>query len=149
LPAAEDFDPWGGDLDALHAWKSFGGLSLDRAHGLFLENPLHYQEDFMFMGPVAFDHYFPVIDRYLREFRTGDGDDDDGCAWILGDALVSQLETIAPRPLAPGTVMEIAGLAAFVIREIDRYAGEPDSQQRILAKWREASRLAEARHPGA
>ncbi len=147
LPAAGDFDPWGGDLDALHAWRNFGGLNLDQAFRLFLENPLHYQEDFMFMGPAAFDHYFPVLDRHLREFRRGD-EEDDGCAWILGAVMISQLEATIPRPLAPGTVMEIAGLAGFVIREIDRYAGGPDEQRRILAEWHEARRLAEARSPG-
>jgi hypothetical protein len=149
LPGPSDFDPWDGDLDALHAWKNFGGLSLDQAHRLFLENPAYYQEDFMFMGPVAFDHYFPVIDRYLREFRRADDDDDDdGCAWILGAAMVSQLEISKPRPIATGTALEIADLAAFVIEEIDRFAGDPQVQRRIFGKWREARLLAEARRPG-
>lgn len=150
LPGATDFDPWSGNLDALHAWKNFGGLGLDPAYRLFLENPLHYQEDFMFMGPVAFDYYFPVVDRYLREFRRIVDDDDydgdgDGCAWILGAAMVSQLETVAPRPLAAGTAVEIASLAAFVIREIDRFAGEPRGQRRIMDEWSKASVLAVSR----
>ena len=143
MPGATDFDPWGGNLDALHAWKNFGGL--DPAYRLFLENPLYYQEDFMFMGPVAFDYYFPVVDRYLREFRRAAEDDDDGCAWILGAAMVSQLESVTPRPLAAGTAVEIAALAAFVSREIDRFAGEPRGQGRILEEWHKASVLAVAR----
>lgn len=150
MPGPSDFDPWSGNLDALHAWKNFGDLSLDQAHRLFLENPAYYQEDFMFMGPAAFDHYFPVIDRYLREFRRpDDDDDDDGCAWILGAAMVSQLETTTPRPIAIGTAMEIADLAAFMIAGIGRFATDPQGQGRILAKWREAKLLAEARCSGA
>jgi hypothetical protein len=150
LPSASDFDPWDGHLDAIHAWKHFGGLSLNKAYRLFLENPLFYQEDFMFMGPLAFDCYFPVIDRYLREFRREDDDDDqDGCAWILGAAMVSQLETTTPRPIATGTAMEIADLAAFMTAQIDRFARDPQGQRRILGKWREACLLAEARRPGA
>lgn len=140
-----DFDPWGGNLDALHAWNNFGGLDLDPAYRLFLENPLRYQEDFMFMGPVAFDYYFPVVDRYLRGFRRDGEDHDDGCAWILGAAMVSQLETVTPRPLAADTALEIAALAAFVIGESDRFAGEPRGQRRILEEWRTASVLAVAR----
>jgi len=149
LPGPSDFDPWGGDLDALHAWKNFGDLSLDQAHRLFLENPAYYQEDFMFMGPAAFDHYFPVIDRYLREFRRADDDDDDGCAWILGAAMVSQLEISKPRPTATGTALEIADLAAFMIAEVGRFAVDPQGQRRIRGVWRDASDLAEARRPDA
>jgi hypothetical protein len=145
LPGATDFDPWSGNLDARHAWKNFGGLGLDQAHRLFLENPHCYQEDFMFMGPVAFDYYFPVVDRYLREFRRADDAGDDGCAWILGAAMESQIETMNPRPLAAGTVMEISALANFVLSEIDRYAGEPRGHRRISAIWRKARRLADER----
>ena len=149
LPGLSDFDPIDGDLDAINAWKHFGGLSLDQAHRLFLENPECYQEDFMFMGPAALDYYLPVIDRYLRDYRRADDDDDDGCAWILGEAMVSQLETNKPRPIATGTAMEIADLAAFVIGEIDRFAIDSLGETRILEPWRKAGLLAEARRPGA
>jgi hypothetical protein len=64
LPTERDFDPWHGNLDAQCAWRHFGGLTLDQAHARFRENPLGYQEDFMFMGPVAFAFYFPVIEDY-------------------------------------------------------------------------------------
>jgi hypothetical protein len=150
LPGLSDFDPIGGDLDALHSWKHFGGLNLDQAHRLFLENPLYYQEDFMFMGPGAFDYYFPVIDRYLRDFRSAveDDDDDDGCAWILGAAMVSHLENSKVRPITFGTAMEIAELAAFVTREIDRFAVTPPGQTRILEPWRKAGLLAAERNAG-
>ncbi|MEM7010678.1 MAG: hypothetical protein AAF585_04260 [Verrucomicrobiota bacterium] len=63
LPTENDFDPFGGDLDAQCAWKHFGELSLNQAYDIFVSAPNIYQEDFMFMGAVAFDYYFPVIDR--------------------------------------------------------------------------------------
>jgi hypothetical protein len=149
LPGLSDFVPFDGDLDAINAWKHFGGLSLDQALRLFLENPLHYLEDFMFMGPTALDYYLPIIERYLRDYRRADDDDDDGCTWFLGAAMVSQLETNKPCPIATGTAMEIADLAAFVIEEVERFAGDPEGQRRILGKWREARHLAEARRPDA
>lgn len=147
LPGFTDFVPLDGDLDALHAWKNFGGLSLDQAHQLFMENPDCYWEDFMFMGPAALDYYLPVIDRYLRDYRSAveDDDDDDGCAWILGAAMVSHLENSKVRPIATGTAMEIAELAAFMIREIDRFAVTPPGQTRILEPWRKAGLLAAER----
>ena len=67
LPTEKDFDPFEGNLDAQWAWKHFGGLSLDEAFNKFQENPLCYEEDFLFMGHKAFVFYFPVLDRYLRE----------------------------------------------------------------------------------
>ncbi len=148
LPGLSDFDPFDGDLDAINAWKHFGGLSLDQALRLFLENPLHYLEDFMFMGPTALDYYLPVIDRYLRDYRRADDDDDDGCTWFLGAAMVSQLETSKPRPIATGTAMEIADLAAFVIGEIDRFAIDSLEETRILEPWRKVGLLAAERNAG-
>jgi hypothetical protein len=71
LPTEQDFDPWGGDLDAQCAWRNFGGLAIDRAKAKFRENPLLYQEDFMFMGTKAFAYYFPVIEEYLRTIPDG------------------------------------------------------------------------------
>lgn len=69
LPTEKDFDPFEGNLDAQWAWKHFGGLSLEEAFNKFQENPLCYEEDFLFMGHKAFVFYFPVLDRYLREMR--------------------------------------------------------------------------------
>ena len=70
LPTIEDFTytPNGvHDLDGFHAWKEFGGLTIDDAYKKFCQVPDNYQEDFMFMGDAAFIFYFPVIDKYIRE----------------------------------------------------------------------------------
>jgi hypothetical protein len=139
-PDAADFDPWGGDLDARHAWKKFGGLSLAQAHELFLENPCFYQEDFMFMGPKAFAYYFPVIDRYLREVH-GEESDDDCCAGILGTAVAKQLEEasdLAIRMIAH----EAADLASHVIGNPGRYTPDWRMQERVVREWRNVARVA-------
>ena len=69
-----DFDPWGGQLDGQTAWRNFGELTIEGAFELFCTSPIIYVEDFMFMGPRAFTHYFPVIDRYVREVAPEDGE---------------------------------------------------------------------------
>src|SRR5688572_21888562 len=66
LPTRADFETAPGDLDQKVAWRHFGGKTLAEAYTLFCDNPLHYQEDFMFMGEGALRFYFPVIDQYLR-----------------------------------------------------------------------------------
>ena len=90
LPEEKDFDPWNGFLDAQCAWKNFGGLNLCEAFEKFCDNPLKYQEDFMFMGPKAFAYYYPVLDKYLREVQPDD-EDDDCEAWGIVCAFEMQL----------------------------------------------------------
>jgi hypothetical protein len=86
LPTERDFDPFG-DLDARHAWRNFGGLSVSEALRKFRENPIHYQEDFLFMGGRAFVFYFPVLDAFLREFRLSEQEDDSQAAIIPNSAI--------------------------------------------------------------
>jgi hypothetical protein len=145
LPKAGDFDPWEGSLDAGHAWKNFGGLSLAQAHQRFLENPLARQEDFMFMGPKAFAYYFPVIDRYLREV-LGKEPDDDCSAAILGSATAARLSDTA-HPAIQSIAREVAELAAHVIGNLTRYAPDERLQKRILREWRKVEEAA-AELPG-
>src|SRR5437016_1967456 len=91
LPTERDFDPWNGDLDSQSAWRDFGGLTLDEAHAKFRENPLYYQEDFMFMGGKAFAFYFPVVEQHLRDVSTTDCEDDRE-AWILAHCIRMQFD---------------------------------------------------------
>lgn len=52
-------------LDERTAVQNFLYRSLDEAEKLFRENFEHYQEDLMFMGPIAFCFYVPSAIRYL------------------------------------------------------------------------------------
>ena len=134
LPTASDFDPYGGGIDAYHAWKHFGGLSISQAFDLFTTNPLYYQEDFMFMGSKAFKYYLPVIDRYLHEI-SGD-EESDGCeAAILGSGVVNQFGW-EDSALSGTTVAEIEQLSTFVLANLARYSPEHDEQQRIAIEWK-------------
>lgn len=135
LPTERDFDPWNGDLDAQCAWKHFGGLTLSEAHAKFRENPLYYQEDFMFMGGRAFAYYFPVVEEHLRTvFETGSAGDHE--SWILAHCIHSQFAagTLAHvRHLAP-QVIELAG---FVRNNIHRFGVDDSERQRVADAWSE------------
>ena len=91
LPTERDFDPWSGDLDAQCAWRNFGGLTIEQAKAKFCENPLRYQEDFMFMGGKAFAYYFPVVEDYLRSIPDAASEDDHE-AWILAHCIRNQFD---------------------------------------------------------
>jgi len=141
LPSKQDFDPWNGNLDALCAWKNFGGLDLDKAYQRFCENPGYYQEDFMFMGPKAFKFYFPVVDRFLRREREP-WEFDDSQAWILGRAMHLQVEEGLDDELLKG----IGDLCQHVRSNLSKYAIDENEQAEIGAAWLEVeSQLAKKR----
>ena len=147
LPVESDFDPFGGCLDARSAWRHFGRLSLQQAYDLFISNPLRYQEDFMFMGPRAFEYYLPVIDRYLREVPGGE--DLDGCeAAILGSGIGLQFDS-NDSALSKAAVSEIEDLSAFVRAHLARFSPETGEQGRIEEAWRQVDvKIAQYRREG-
>ena len=133
LPIRLDFDPFEGDLDAQTAWKHFGGLTLDQAYDRFSENPLLYQEDFMFMGHGALAYYFPVIDKYIRH------GDDDRQALIIAQGLELQFQhddTAQIDQLRP----LIIDLAKFVIEKSHRFGDSDKERARISNAWRRLAR---------
>jgi len=133
LPTEKDFDPYGGDLDAQSAWHSFGSLPLTEALAMFRENPIHYQEAFMFMGGQAFLFYFPVIDTYLRDFRSSDHEDDSHAA-IIGSGVAAQLSW-PTAPLISSLRPAIRSLADYVSSNSRLLAADPNEQRRIVREW--------------
>jgi len=141
LPTEKEFDPWNGCLDAQSAWKHFGGLDLEQAYQKFCENPLNYQEDFMFMGPDAFSFYFPVVDQFLRRERES-WEFDDSQAWILGKAMRMQLEQRKDDSL----LKAMGELCQHVRTHLSKLATTESEQQEIDAAWLVVeSQLAERR----
>ena len=133
IPTELDFDPFGGDLDAQSAWRSFGGLSVADALTLFRENPIHFQEAFMFMGGRAFVFYFPVLDAYLREFRLSEQDDDSQAA-IVGSGVAAQFRWPTASYLVP-IHPAIRSLADYVCSHTELLAADPEEQRRIARDW--------------
>lgn len=140
LPTEQDFDPYGGDLDAQCAWRNFGGLTLDEANRKFREAPEIYQEDFMFMGGKAFAFYYPVIDSYLRETPEIPEDErfDDRYAWILAHCIANQFECSTLSDVRH-LKSEILDLAGFVRRNIALF-GEDTGQFNVDVAWEQLER---------
>jgi hypothetical protein len=136
LPTREDFDPFGGDLDAAGAWKEFGGLSLDLAYEHFRSNPLAYQEDFMFMGPAAFLFYFPVIERHLLTFKIET--EYEHQALILARAILMQLRN-RPRQSDSNLAERVKALTDHVLTHFNHFDVDLDEQNRIAEAWHELS----------
>ena len=135
-PSEADFDPYSGCLDAQCAWRNFGGLSIDEAFEKFSENPLRYQEDFMWMGGAAFKYYFPVLERYIRKSRVGSGEVEDevDAVHILADCVKSQFDTPTEGLVMPLRT-QILDLAAYVQDNISRYYAREEDLIHAAKSW--------------
>src|SRR5437899_3169078 len=72
------------DLDVRHAWKVFGGRSLEDAYREFTQNPFGRVDNFRWVAPEAFVFYFPIVARYVTsEDAKGDSDTISSLAGIL------------------------------------------------------------------
>ncbi len=137
LPSKEDFVPYG-TLDELRAWENFGGLSLDEAHDKLCENPLYYQEDFMWMGIQAFAFYFPAVDRFVRDWLAVANDETLGQLEIIVECISMQVSE--EGHLLPITLTgDIRSLAETVIHKFGRCDGFDPSQlsprQAFVIEW--------------
>ncbi|MHC5114005.1 MAG: hypothetical protein ACYTGP_06205 [Planctomycetota bacterium] len=96
LPGASEINPFDyldGRIAALH----FLGKSLEQAEALFRENSIYYQEDLLFMGPIAFRYYVPAAVNYIRsDAARGDSDMVSCLASILEHRLRYESVELAP-----------------------------------------------------
>ena len=134
IPSEKDF---GGCLDAQSAWKHIGGMTLSEAHHVFLDNPIYYQEDYMFMECGAFNYYFPVIDKYIREV-TSEDEYDDCEVYILGCAIIAQFEWNGAKH-SHVTIKEIEELTKYVLSNVHQYSQTEKDNKRINKKWNEVA----------
>ena len=131
-PGKGDFDPYEGCLDALAAWKNFGGLSRAEAYAKFCEMPEVHYEAFLWMGGVAFDFYYPVVERYILESRVSDNNDVEAI-WVLAFCLKKQVEVFPSQHLRD----PFLELVSHVRSHLEQYSVDEDEQGRIDSAWYE------------
>lgn len=133
LPLEADFFFRAGGLEAGSAWKNFGELSLMQAYRVFVENPDCYQEDFMYMGPKAFQYYFPVIDKYVREV-VGNSEGHDCSVAILGSGIEAQCNDGTFR-MNESFNSEVSELCEYVLSHLSQYSPAAKDQRRVERTW--------------
>jgi len=120
IPSREDIDVHG-SLDEACASKNFLGKSLDEAEALFRDNSLRYQEDLLWMGPVAFRFYIHAAINYVQsEHATGDS----GIINCLAGTLSFWHEHY-PTELVPCASV-LADFCGTVLEQFDRYDADPE-----------------------
>ncbi len=136
LPIEHDFNPWNDPMDAETAWRNFGGLTLDEAYAKFCENPQYYQEDFMFMGGIAFAYYFPIVDKYIRNAPEIDPNGGDHEAWILAKGIRSQFSGDS-LPHVQHLRDRVIALSRFVHDNLYRFGDDDVERKRVADAWSE------------
>jgi hypothetical protein len=120
LPTAKEINP-AEDLDGKCAEKHFLDKTLEQAEALFREAALVYQEDLMFMGPIAFRFYVQAAINYIRsDAAKGDSDIINCFAGILEHRLEFEAEELVP--VAP----QLASICAYILQRYDRFMLTPE-----------------------
>jgi hypothetical protein len=107
------------DLDGRTASEHFLGKTIGDAEAMFRDNSLYYQEDLMWMGPVAFRYYVQAAIRYIQSESS---EHDCGFVSGLASTLEFRLKHYADS-LAPISD-QLASTCAYVAEHWPRFQDE-------------------------
>ena len=120
VPARSDINVYD-SLDERRACEHFLGKTVEQAEALFRENSLYYQEDLMWMGPVAFCYYVHAAINYIRsEAATGDS----AIISCLASLLAFRLEHQSPQ-LKP-VAQPLAAVCGYILEHYHRFDLTPE-----------------------
>src|SRR5262245_41638860 len=121
LPTQQDINPIPPDLDGRSAVRNFLGKTREQITREFAEHGMSYQEDLMFMGPRAFNYYFPAAVDYIA---SPQGCTDADVANCLISVVEHRLQYDAPQIL--GSTQQIVRFADYVLACYDGFGFDPD-----------------------
>ena len=129
LPNAKEINPYE-SLDGQYACKSFLNKNLDEAEVLFRDNSLHYQEDLMWMGPVAFRYYVQAAIRYIRSDAAADDHAIISCmAMILEFRLEHESAELVP------IAGQLASICNYIVEHYERFDVTPEVFGDVRARF--------------
>ncbi|MBC7821768.1 MAG: hypothetical protein IAG10_33190 [Planctomycetaceae bacterium] len=104
------------DLDGRWACKDFLGKTLEEAEGLFRQNPLHYGEDLLWMGPIAFRFYVQAAIRFIQ---SDEGAFQDDFIYGFWGTLKSRLDH-EPEELVP-IAESLAAVCHYIVENWSKF----------------------------
>ena len=114
-------------LDGRVARDHFLGKTVEEAELLFRENSFYYQEDLLFMGPVAFRYYLPAVVAYLRSDHSADDD-------LIVSGLYGLIESRLDHEGRSIVTDHVHELVDYVIANFDKFGDFVDPE--FLADYR-------------
>lgn len=128
IPSRSDIDIYGSP-DEESACDHFLGKTLAQAEQMFRESGEYYQEDLMWMGPVAFAFYLPAALDYLRSDAAAGDDHLVNCLYDIVMFRIDQ-ERFA---LAIDTVN---AMVEYVIGNYDKFRVDTEIYGDVLQKYK-------------
>jgi hypothetical protein len=118
-------------LDERHACENFLGKSVEEAEVLFRENALFYQEDLMWMGPVAFRFYVESVIRYIQSDAASGDSDAVSC---FATVLEFRLEQEPAELVSVGG--RLASICGYIIKRYERFDLAPEIYGDVRVRFR-------------
>jgi len=128
-PAANEINVFN-SLDEIAAAEHFQGKTVEEAELLFREDSGFYQEDLMWMGPVAFNYYLESAIRYLESAYAKDDDHFISCLYEI----VQFRRNEDMFSLAAGTV---GRMLDYVINNYTKFNVSEDIYGDLLTAYKE------------
>ena len=117
-------------LDEQRACRHYLGKTLEEAEKLHHDGVLAYQDDLMWMGPVAFRYYVRAFIRFLHsEAATNCPDAINGFAGTLEIRLEYE-----PGELAP-IARELADACTYILEHWNKFDPDPDIYGNLDARY--------------
>ena len=116
LPAAREINPVPTDLDGRCAERHFLGKTLQQAEALFREASIIYQEDLMFMGPIAFRFYVQAAISYIQSDAATE---DSAIISCFASVLEHRLEFEAEELVA--VAPQLAAICRYILEHYERF----------------------------
>ena len=135
LPTREEINVHD-SLDERTACEHFLGKTLDEAEELFQENSLYYQEDLMWMGPIAFRFYVQALLNYIQSDSSIGDSDIINC---FADFLEYRLEREAAelRPIAEN----LASVCAYIVHYHAKFELQPEIYGDLRPRFKNLQQL--------
>lgn len=116
-------------LDEMTACDHFLNKTIEQAEMLFIENSSYYQEDLMWMGPLAFNFYLQAVIRYLKsENSTGDSHLID-CLYEIITFRMNEKEFFLAFDNVNKTV-------SYIIKNYDKFGVNPNIYGDLYGKFK-------------
>jgi hypothetical protein len=116
LPTAREINPVFTDLDGRCAERHFLGKTLQQAEALFREASIIYQEDLMFMGPIAFRFYVQAAISYIQSDAATEDSAIISCfAGVLEHRVEFEAEELVA--IAP----QLASICRYILEHYDSF----------------------------
>ena len=128
IPTEEDINVFN-SLDERVAVEHFLGKSAEQAEKLFGENGLLYQEDLMWMGPMAFAFYLQAAANYVC------GSQSEGDLSFV-DSVIRVIDFRSDEPQIRLAFEPMGRIVAHVVDNFDRFTIDPEVGQQVLARYR-------------